>query len=203
MFIYNELYQKNNNVWGTDVNPLIKKCLQYIQPGSTGLDLGCGQGKETFFLSQKGFLMTAVDLSEVSIKQMKNKILKQNIKNIKLEQANICNYRIKEKEYDFIICLNCLNFLDQKNIRKVIHEIKNKLNRNGIVILSCFTDKDPSFKSNKKVFKYYFKENEILSMFKDFKCLDYFEGEITDYGHVGKEKQHQHYIVSIIVQKYG
>ena len=202
MLTYNKLYKQNSNAWGKNINPLVKHALQYIKSGSVGLDLGCGQGKETFYLAQKGFKITAVDSSEVSVKQIKDKIAKSNIENIKIEQADICNYVIKEREYDFIVCLNLLHFLDKENIEKVINEIKKKNTNNGIVVISSFTDKDSSFKFDKKALKYYFKENELLNMFEDFECLDYFEGKIIDPGHAGKEEPHEHMIVSIVARKY-
>ncbi|HRY27872.1 MAG TPA: methyltransferase domain-containing protein [Candidatus Moranbacteria bacterium] len=201
MFIFDKVYKKNRTSQSGNTNSFVKKALRYIKPDSRGLDLGCGQGQNIFYFASKNFKMTAVDLSNIAVKQIKERISEQDSKNIEVIQADISNYDIASNYYDFVVCLNVLQFLDKRNIIKLINRVKNKIKKNGIIIISSFTNKDPSNKTKKRSIKYHFKQGELANMFRDFECLHYSEGIVVDKGHPGKEEKHIHGIVEIIARK--
>jgi cyclopropane fatty-acyl-phospholipid synthase-like methyltransferase len=198
---YNKIYKSNKSVWGSKVNPIIGKALKFFKTkqGLKALDLGCGQGKEAFFLAKKGFDVTAIDSSSAAIKQIKEKT-----KNYKLPIKSICrdvaNYKIKKGGYDIIAAMNVLQFLEKKEVMNLINNVKAGLRNNGLAVLSAFTTKDASRQSKKKL-RYYFKQGEMRYCFKDFKILYYSEKIISDSGHPSMPWPHQHGIVEIIVCK--
>jgi len=199
---YNQIYKNDKIVWGREPEALIKKALNFLEKGATGLDLGCGQGKDSLFLAKKGFKITAIDLSKEAIEQIQAKIKKNKKLHIETICKNINDYKIEENKYDFIIGIDIFQFLTDKKIVNLIKDIKNKLKNNGLIIISSFTIKDPSYKkSNKKNIKYYFKPKEITNYFKDFEIIYYFEGIIKDSGHAGFPRLHKHGVVQIIARK--
>lgn len=44
------------------------------RPGSTALDLGCGEGRNLLFLAENGWPVTGVDISEVGIGQVRESL---------------------------------------------------------------------------------------------------------------------------------
>ncbi len=66
---YDSIY-KHQNVWGEKSNRLLAKVFERLEPGSEFLDLGCSQGRDSLFMLQNGFKVTAVDNSREGIKKI-------------------------------------------------------------------------------------------------------------------------------------
>jgi len=67
---YHKLYQNHND---REASAFINVLLSYLWPApvSRMLDLGCGQGRHSKYLAQKGFDVTGIDLSLSSIREAK------------------------------------------------------------------------------------------------------------------------------------
>jgi len=201
MLFYDKIYKKNKIEEGK-VSPMVKEIPEFLFKNCKCLDLGCGQGKETFYLANLNCKVMAVDSSSVAIKQIKTKVKEEGYKNIKAKKMNIKDCTTKDKNnYNIILCLNVLNFLEKKDVYKTIKNIKKLLKKDGIIIISAFNKRDPANKSKKTNLKYFFKKNELLKLFKRFKVLHYSENLIKDLGHPGAEKPHLHGLSQIIIKK--
>jgi cyclopropane fatty-acyl-phospholipid synthase-like methyltransferase len=66
---YDEIYQVKD-VWGKEPNKLLQMIFTELEPGAEFLDLGCGQGRDSLFMWQKGFKVTAVDRSVEGLKSL-------------------------------------------------------------------------------------------------------------------------------------
>lgn len=198
---YNKIYKINGSVWENKVNSIILKALKFLKTKQAlkVLDLGCGQGKEAFFLAKKGFDITAVDSSKIAIKQIKEKT-RNNKLPINAIYCDAANYKIKNSEYDIIAAMNVMQFLEKEEVVNLIKNIKTSLKNNGLIVLSAFTTKDASRQSKKKL-RYYFKPGEMKRYFKDFKILYYSEKIVLDSGHPSMPWPHQHGVVEIISHK--
>ncbi|GHO59261.1 class I SAM-dependent methyltransferase [Ktedonobacter robiniae] len=47
-------------------SPLLRQAIALLPPGKQALDLGCGAGRDTTFLVERGFYVTAVDKNEAA-----------------------------------------------------------------------------------------------------------------------------------------
>ncbi len=71
---YNSIYSrdKNNFYWGLEPHELVVKSSENFPVNTKVLDLGCGEGKDSFYLAEKRFDVTAVDNSDVGIVKLDN-----------------------------------------------------------------------------------------------------------------------------------
>jgi SAM-dependent methyltransferase len=76
------------------------------------LELGCGAGQNSIFLSKKGGECTAVDISDKQIEYAK-KLSKKNNVSIDLICSSMENLKIEEKGFDFIHSVYALPFSDK------------------------------------------------------------------------------------------
>ncbi|MBE9523105.1 MAG: SAM-dependent methyltransferase, partial [Proteobacteria bacterium] len=81
-------------------------------------------------------------------------------------------YVIKEGTYDVIICFRYLQ-------RSLIPQIKDGLRKGGMVVYETFTVDQVQFGRPKNP-DYLLKPNELLDMFRDFRCLFYQEGIVDN-----------------------
>ncbi len=199
MQYYDSIYKNNENFSGTKPGKLLMKIRKNLKEGGEFLDLGCGQGKDSFYMSRHGFRVLAIDSSKVAIDQINEMIGKKKIVNFIAKCKNIKSFVIKPRKFNLIASINALQFLTKKDSLGVIEKIKKAITSEGFIILTSFTIENPPSKRRKSNFN----PGEMKNLFPKsrFKILHYFEGMITDSGHIGMSKPHKHGIVEIIAQK--
>jgi len=113
------------------------------------LDVGCGNGRDTFFFFKKGFDVKGIDISKTAIRNNK-KILKRNF-----YLKNICsrNFFLKEK-FSIIYARFFLHAINSKKENIFLKNIKKISCKKTIVFLEFRTIKDPLIKKGIKLSKY-------------------------------------------------
>jgi len=196
---YDSVYKKNNNFCGQKPNKLFVKIFKNSPKGKEALDLGCGQGCDSFYLARKKFNVIAVDNYRVAITQIKKALQQKNIKNIRPIYGDIAKFKIKNNAFGIINCHNALQFLLKKDALRVIKNIKKNILPGGFVSIASFTQNNPPSKRR----RCHFKIGEMKKLFSnpDFKIIHYFEGDFFDKGHAGQPEPHKHKIVEIVAKK--
>ena len=59
-------YRENTRIWSGEPNPQLLAEVSALNPGKA-LDAGCGEGADAIWLAQRGWTVTAIDISEVAI----------------------------------------------------------------------------------------------------------------------------------------
>ena len=141
-----------------------------LLPKGKALDVAMGTGQNAIYLARSGFEVTGVDISPEAV----NNALaaaQQAGANIRAQVADLeGDYCIEKDAYDVIICFNYLQ-------RSLISQIKEGLRRRGMVVYETFLVDQAQFGKPKNP-DYLLQHNELLSMFRDFRCLRYREGII-------------------------
>lgn len=149
--------------------PILVDFVASLNPG-TALDAGCGNGRNSVYLAQKGWSVTAIDTDQEVIKQL-NKVLKKENLNIKTYQQDLRDSDSNIK-FDLVVCLMMLHFLPQKDIKPVIESLKAKTKIGGINIVTVFTNENPN-----GIRPYLFAPNELREFYKDWQIETYKEGD--------------------------
>ena len=189
---YKLLYKnRNEDEAGLFIDNMLKKI--NIEPNSKILDLACGTGRHSIYLSKKGFDVVGIDKSKKNIltaKENENKKLiffqQEMTKDINMQFNAIFNFFTSfgyvDHKYNYDTVENIskilmkgglfiIDFLNQKIVRKNIVEYEEKKIENinfniHRYIENNYIIKEISFKHNKT--KYNFKERVMLLDLKDF-----------------------------------
>lgn len=95
------------------------------------LEIGCGTGKNTFFLAQIAKYVTAVDFSEEMLAKAQLKILSNNVT---FKKADINeNWHFAEGTYDIVVFSLVLEHIDNLNL--VFEKVKSITNRSSMVYI--------------------------------------------------------------------
>jgi cyclopropane fatty-acyl-phospholipid synthase-like methyltransferase len=196
---YDSIYKEKKNFCGTKPTSLLMKVVKLLSAGGEFLDLGCGQGRDSFYMARKKFNVTAVDNSKVAIAQIKEKADRKKIKNIQAICKNITKFEIEPSKFSLISIVGTLHFLKKSDSLKIISDVKKKILPEGFIIITAFTTNNPPSKRRKSQFK----PEELKKLFSqpNFKIHFYLESVYADSGHVGQPKPHKHGKVGIVVQK--
>jgi SAM-dependent methyltransferase len=65
---WDDRYGEQPALWGADANRFLVELAADLPPG-TALDLGSGQGRNAFWLAERGHTVTGLDLSPVAVEQ--------------------------------------------------------------------------------------------------------------------------------------
>ena len=147
----------------TEVAGIVENFASYATVGKA-LDIAAGAGRNTHFLAEKGFVVDAVDYSDVALSQIKD------IATINKIEADLDTYLFNVNSYDLII--NC-NYLDRRHFPL----IKEALKEGGLLIFETFiiaTDEGYHQPSN---LDFVLRTNELLHTFLGLQVVYYEERE--------------------------
>jgi SAM-dependent methyltransferase len=65
---WDERYRSSNAVWSGDPNPQLVTEVTGLAPGRA-LDVGCGEGADAIWLAERGWSVTAIDISTVALER--------------------------------------------------------------------------------------------------------------------------------------
>ncbi|WP_319524756.1 class I SAM-dependent methyltransferase [uncultured Desulfosarcina sp.] len=142
---------------GTEPSYVLEKYCS-LAPVGKALDIACGNGRNSIFLAEKGFVVDAVDISKVATDQLTGRH-----PNINVICTDLDTWTIPPNFYDLIINIR---FLD----RRLFPMIQEGLKPGGILIFESFMDG--------KKDEYCLKKNELLDAFRSLRVVYYEEKKI-------------------------
>lgn len=141
----------------------------HLLPRGRVLDVAMGYGRNALFLACSGFEVEGVDIWPEAVDEALEAARKDGVSLIArvadLEQEH---YSIPGEAYDVIICFNYLH-------RPLIPAIKQGLRPGGLVVYETFIVDQARFGRPRNP-DHLLEHNELLFMFRDFRCLRYHEG---------------------------
>ena len=139
-----------------------------LLPKGRALDVAMGTGANAVYLARMGFEVEGVDVAPEAVRSALESAGKADV-TIRAQVADLeGDYRIEKGAYDLIICFNYLQ-------RSLIPQIKDGLPKGGMVVYETFITDQAQFGKPRNP-DYLLKHNELIDMFRDFRCLRYREG---------------------------
>ncbi len=91
----------------------------HLVEGNCALDLACGSGRHTRFLTEKGFCVDAVDISSIALDQLSKTL---DSKRVTLIEVDLDSFTPQEGRYDLAVMTN---YLDRKLIARTAESLKS------------------------------------------------------------------------------
>lgn len=145
-----------------------------LLPKGRALDVAMGSGRNAIYLAKMGFEVEGVDISSEAVSKAIALAKKAGV-TIRAQTADLeSKYQIEKGRYNVIICFNYLQ-------RSLIPQIKDGLRRGGMVVYETFLIEQARWGKPKNP-DFLLRHNELLELFRDFRCLRYREGTIENEG---------------------
>ncbi len=126
--------------------PELSKLAEKVKSGEKVMDLGCGNGRLAKAFQNKNIKYLGIDNSDGLIKEAK----KEN-KNSEFMVGNVLKLsKIPDRNFDHIFCIAVLHHIPDKNLRiSTLKQMRDKLNKNGKIILSVWNMWSPIWQKPK------------------------------------------------------
>jgi SAM-dependent methyltransferase len=136
-----------------------------LASGKKALDIAAGNGRNSLFLAEHGFLVDAVDISQEGLKQFAG-----THPQILPICADLDTFDIPRKRYDLIVNVKYLN-------RRIFPYIKEGLRKGGILIFETFVETEQTGANESISRDYVLRKNELLHAFLSLHIIYYKESK--------------------------
>jgi 2-polyprenyl-3-methyl-5-hydroxy-6-metoxy-1,4-benzoquinol methylase len=100
---WDERYAQPGHVWSAKPNRFLVAEVAGLQPGRA-LDLACGEGQNSVWLAQRGWVVTGVDFSSVAIEKARQRAAQEDC-DVELVCADLVTYEPSPGAYDLVLLL--------------------------------------------------------------------------------------------------
>ncbi|MEK7167706.1 MAG: class I SAM-dependent methyltransferase, partial [Patescibacteria group bacterium] len=108
---------------------------QYVKPGDSVLDLGCGNGRMADIFSDSQVSYLGLDNSEELIKIARKRF--ENNPKVKFEAGDILDLHLEKGKYSLVLLIAVLHHIPTKELRlKVLRDVFSCLKPGGRLVMS-------------------------------------------------------------------
>ena len=167
---YEKCYEGDDYYWGLEPGDFLEELIRLCPPASDKkvLDIGCGEGKDAVYMAQKGYLVTAFDLTDNGIKKTKTLAKERNV-DINAYVDDINTFELKEK-FDIVYSTGTVQYLFDQNKKAFFEKIDQITNDDAVVYINVFVEKPflelpPDWDKEEKMWR----SGELFTYFGDWK----------------------------------
>jgi len=152
---WNTFYKKKKKDKPSNFARFIKSKFIKQKKGNL-IDLGCGDGRDTFYMCDSRIKTLGIDKSEVIINKNNELIKIKKLKNINFKSMNVVSKKMQKiGKFDFIYSRFFLHTINEKQQKKLFLNILDKITKkNSLFFLEFRTIKDEMYKLGFKKSKY-------------------------------------------------
>lgn len=209
--MWQKKYQQKDFYWGLEPDGGVVEAVKHAIKGEA-LDIGSGEGRNSIFLAQNGFTVTAIDKIPEGVEKLKNKITEHDL-NITPIVGDIKDFKFIPEKYSLIIAVCVIDFLKKDEINNIIKNIKASLIKNGIVFLRVFSveesvsliergfkpmEENTFYMPKMGFYRHFFTSDELREYFSDYEIVLFNQKKIEDLSH---DSPHFHHTIEMIARK--
>ncbi len=171
---WNKFYKKHTLIIKpSNFSQFIKKKFLKKKKIKNILEIGCGNGRDTFYFSKYVTKIVSIDNSQQAIiKNKNNERIKKNI--IFLKKDILSRFNVLVKNFDLIYARFFLHTINSREEDIFLNLLKKISNKKTIVALEFRTTKDKLFKKGKKISK----NESITDHYRRFVDVSNFQNKI-------------------------
>lgn len=211
---YDKTYKEIKHFFGSEPEEILKRYYNKINKTKPVLDIGAGQGRNSFFLAQEGFIVEAIDPSRISIETIDEVAKRENYK-INTYQKSFNEFSYNNSPYSAILVFGLLQILDLKSITLLKSLIDKHTTNGSLVFITAFSISDDSFEKyekewNKKGvysfcddngnYRTFFETSELKKLFENYNIIHQWEGLGKKHRH-GNSPLEQHSMIELVMEK--
>lgn len=167
---WNQRWQRRDYLINIEPRPTLSEWIDVLPLGRV-LDIACGDGRNSLYLAQNGFVVDAIDISPVALQLVQRGATDRGTE-VNLILADLDNYVVPSDTYDLITCSFYLN-------RDLIPSIKKGVKPGGFVIYEQhYVPKSDDLDDSNIGFK--LRSGELRDLFQGMDIRYFSEGSLQE-----------------------
>jgi len=169
---WEEDYSRRGLLWGG-----VTHDLPHLPSGSRVLELGCGNGKTLLTMIQRGWDVTALDISPRAVALSRERCRISS--DCEFIIADTSAFPFKNTIFDGVFAVHLMGHLPEPDRKRVPYELFRTLRPGGIIFFSDFSTEDfrygsgcelesATFRRGTGIITHYFSRQEVLDLFSAF-----------------------------------
>ena len=172
---WSDMYSRPN-VFGTGPTKLAKMANDLIYDKSIQniLEIGCGQGRDSIFFSEKGYSIETFDISENAITFVNKTKKSFNLKNLNAIVHDVTEpFSYSNNFFDFVYSNLALQFFDIDSLEKIFDNIYRVMNDEATILFSTKKKGDKYYDFGTKISEDAYEHKGIIRYFYDKSVLEH------------------------------
>jgi 2-polyprenyl-3-methyl-5-hydroxy-6-metoxy-1,4-benzoquinol methylase len=156
---WNRRFESESSYLGLNPSPFLRQEIgrvMQLTPGRQALDIACGEGRNSIFLAQQGFHVTALDISDKGLAKARIRAEETGV-NVNFQQVDLDEASISGS-YDLIINFNFL-------LRGLIPEEVRVLAPGGLLVFDTILESEELLESHNPAFL--LRRGELQGIFEE------------------------------------
>lgn len=178
MRFFEDLYSQHKRPYGDGPSPVVVSLVELLEEGSKVLDIGCGTGRDCIYMAKKGMKVTGVDVSMRGIMAAQMWAREEGVE-AEFLKKDLIESRLPEKEFNAIVCVNTLEYIDGRKRLRAAHEVYRMAAEGAHLAFMGRSTDDLDLRKGKDLGDntwevmmglpiHFFTDRELKSMFPDF-----------------------------------
>jgi SAM-dependent methyltransferase len=142
---FDQVYGDGGHFFGSKVRPEFTAwCERNAVAGLRALDAGCGDGRYSLYLAERGAVVTGVDFSRVGLANLRRMADEGNLQ-VETILADLCGDPLPAGPFDLIVIDTVLGHLTAACAERLSAVLCRALAPCGVLYASVFTVEDPGY----------------------------------------------------------
>ncbi|MDN3450626.1 class I SAM-dependent methyltransferase [Planococcus sp. APC 3906] len=174
---WNERYDNEKYVYGTEPNVFLKEIQPRVLTSGNVLSIAEGEGRNAVFLAEQGLEVTAWDFAESGLLKVK-KLAEKHKVHVNTELIDLAEAEWQQNGWDGIVCI--YGHFPEEVKRATLKGIKRAVKPGGYFVAEVYSLYQIPYNSGgPKNPDFLYRPEEFLHEFSDWRIVHFFMGEVT------------------------
>jgi cyclopropane fatty-acyl-phospholipid synthase-like methyltransferase len=194
---FDRQYEDVEDLFGKEPDPLLERYVEAIDSRRPALDLGAGQGRNTFYLARRGIEVHALDPSRVAVDAVRRVAARESLP-VTAYVTGFESYAASVPSYSAVLALGLLPLLDWQSVAALGDALRTWTSEGSLVLVTGFTTEDPRFEAVASTcervghnsfarpdgeLRTYLEPGQAVALFEGFDVLHHWEGLGPEHRH--------------------
>jgi cyclopropane fatty-acyl-phospholipid synthase-like methyltransferase len=142
---WDQRFAAEGYIFGTDPNVFLASQAHRFRPGMRVLDVACGEGRNSVWLSERECEVTGMDISPLALAKAR-RLADQHGATVTFIEADVRNWEWTPSDFDAVVCI-FIQFAEPKTRKRLFDGFKTTVRPSGLVLLQGYTPKQVEYKT--------------------------------------------------------